>query len=101
MFLSTLCGNDEEESVKVGHANHFAVVRKTFLEDAVKEHWCQRTSAISGEKRKHHENKLTKTKTNTVYLILADLEATLIQTKYKSLTCRPPKYIQFSYVEKK
>ena len=24
-----------------------------------------------------------------------------IKTQYKSLTCRPPKYIQFSYVAKK
>ena len=58
MFLSRLCGNDEEESVKVGHANHFAVVCETFLEDAVEEHRSQRTSAVSGEKRKHHETKL-------------------------------------------
>ena len=56
MFRSTLCGNSE--SVKVGRAHHFAVVSKTFLEDAVKEYWSERTSAVSGETRSHRETKL-------------------------------------------
>ena len=68
MFLSRLCGNDEEESVKVGHANHFAVVRETLLEDTVQKHWSQRTSAVSGEKINHREKKLLRRQRRILFI---------------------------------